>query len=277
MRSHDTPAFNLKPYSKLETNLPYAIILLVEDPDDDQLTRVVSSLHDQYSHLVEATGLANLSPTIQSAVEKGADEIVILPLFLQFPGRLEGELSREVQASKVASPQAQIALAPTIGFGQGIQDLLANRVGQAISSLEGSAGVPILEIGGPMASPTAFSYPDFRKLPDQIPDVSRLISGRLGSGVWVRTLLDRVGVKPGATYAVFYSREDGFSAHVPLKDLCENGLMIYQLDGQPLPTRAGGPLRLLVPGAKDRCANIKGVSRLEITSESNRPGGTDST
>ena len=114
-----------------------------------------------------------------------------------------------------------------------------------------------------MATPTAFSYPDFRQLPNQIPDVSQVISARPGSGVWVRTLLERVGVKSAATHAVFYAREDGFSANVTLKDLRENGLMIYQLDGQPLPTRAGGPLRLLIPGAEDRCSNIKGVSRLE--------------
>ena len=256
--------------------MPYAIILLVENPDDDHLTRVVSSFSDQCGHPVEAANLTNLASVIRSATETGSDEIVVLPLFLQFPARLEGELSREVEAAKLACPQAQITLAPAIGFGRAVRDLLANRVEQEISSLEGSAGVPILEIGGPMATPTAFSYPDFRQLPDQILDVSQVISGRPGGGVWVRTLLERVGVKPDATQAVFYAREDGFSANVALKDLRENGLMIYQLDGQPLPTRAGGPLRLLIPGVEDRCSNIKGVSRLEIHSGSKRSEATDS-
>ena len=252
--------------------MPYAVILLAENPTEEAVGTFVSSLGDPTRYLVEAVGIEGLSNTLESAVKGGAEEIVILPLFLQLPEALDRALASALETAKFTYPEARITLAPAIGFSPGILDLLANRVEQAISSLEGRAGAPILEIGGPMVTPTAFSYLDFRKMPGQIPDVSRLRSGRSGSGVRVETLLDRVSVKPGATHAVFYAREDGFSAKVPLEHLRERGLMIYQLDGQPLPDRAGGPLRLLIPGAEDRCANIKGVSRVEIRSEPNRSG-----
>ena len=55
-----------------------------------------------------------------------------------------------------------------------------------------------------------------------------------------------------------------FPATVDLALVREQGLLIYGLEGQPLPVSYGGPLRLIIPGHDDRCANVKGVARVEI-------------
>ncbi len=70
-------------------------------------------------------------------------------------------------------------------------EIVRDRIAQAAAGLDGSAGVPILRIEGRVAAPIDLGYPDFQELPDQIPDVGRIVSERRGAGVWVRTLLER--------------------------------------------------------------------------------------
>ena len=43
------------------------------------------------------------------------------------------------------------------------------------------------------------------------------------------------------------------------------GVLVYELDGEPLPESKGGPFRLVTPGLGDLCANVKGVARIEVT------------
>ncbi len=57
--------------------------------------------------------------------------------------------------------------------------------------------------------------------------------------------------------------------------------MIYALDGEPLPAKAGGPLRFFIPDFAachsadvDECANVKFVDHIELTAargRDNRP------
>ena len=144
------------------------------------------------------------------------------------------------------------------------RELKPDRVG---AERENTSDAPILKVDGLLERAETFSYPDLKALPDQIPDVGRILPDRRGEGIWLRVLLGRVTVKPGTTHAVFHALDGQFSARVPLTEALEKGFFVYRLDGQPLPESLGGPLRLLIPGADDRCANVKGVSRIEITAE----------
>ena len=71
----------------------------------------------------------------------------------------------------------------------------------------------------------------------------------------------------------------------PLDAVIDKALVIYRLDGQPLPEKAGGPVRFFIPDFAacqtheiDECANVKFVDRLELTAEKgfdNRPHDGD--
>ena len=61
----------------------------------------------------------------------------------------------------------------------------------------------------------------------------------------------------------------------------DRAVWIYALDGAPLPAKAGGPLRFLIPDYAachsadiDECANVKFVDHIELTAtrgRDNRP------
>ena len=67
--------------------------------------------------------------------------------------------------------------------------------------------------------------------------------------------------------------------------VADEALVIYRLDGQPLPEKSGGPVRFFIPDFAachtheiDECANVKFVDRIEFTTErgfDNRPHDGD--
>ena len=94
-------------------------------------------------------------------------------------------------------------------------------------------------------------------------------------------VLALVGVKSSAKYLTLHATADDFHASVPLEVVRERGILIYEVDGQPLPVSAGGPVRFYIPdyaachsAEVDECANVKFVDRLELTAQpgqDNRP------
>ena len=84
-------------------------------------------------------------------------------------------------------------------------------------------------------------------------------------GVAPTMLLDQAGVRPEAKYAVFHAYGGDYLSTLPL-DLIrdEKTMLADSLNGEPLPPKHGGPLRLVVPvqlGYK----NVKWVERIELT------------
>lgn len=72
------------------------------------------------------------------------------------------------------------------------------------------------------------------------------MSGRWG-GVPVSEILHLVPPAAGVT-SVLVSAAYGFSSTVRLADLQrDDALLVFELDGEPLPPEHGGPMRLLVP------------------------------
>lgn len=75
---------------------------------------------------------------------------------------------------------------------------------------------------------------------------------QMGNAKWkgtrLRDLLKKTGVKDNAKVVVFWCA-DGYHTAIPLEDaMHENTLLAYEMNGKPLPTDHGFPVRLLNPG-----------------------------
>ncbi len=138
---------------------------------------------------------------------------------------------------------------------------------------------PILQITGEVEQPLELSFDDLSSFPeeDQQRDVSRLHPQRQGGGLTLLSVLNRAKPKSTATHVTLHGTLDGFSASVPLKDVEQIGILIYQSDGKPLSADAGGPIRFLIPNSApcktaelDACANVKYVDHIELTAGKSR-------
>jgi len=67
------------------------------------------------------------------------------------------------------------------------------------------------------------------------------------TGVRVRDLFERAGVRPEATHVIGHA-EHGYTANVPLVDVVrDDSLVVYAYEGEPIEPIHGGPVRLLLP------------------------------
>lgn len=125
----------------------------------------------------------------------------------------------------------------------------------------------ILRVDGSVSEEGEWTYRDFEKLPKdlQVEDVSRLEPGIAGSGVRVKAVLSKAKPASRADYVTFHSLDGRFAASLPLKEVMEHGILVYQRDNAPLSQTKGGPIRLVVPQGDDACANVKSVHRIEVT------------
>lgn len=131
-----------------------------------------------------------------------------------------------------------------------------------------------LKIDGEVANPMDLSLADLAAIDArwQVPDVSRIDPKRKGRAVKLIGLLAKANPGSAATYLTLHSSADDFHASVPLDSVRERGLLIYEIDGQPLPASAGGPFRFYIPdfaachsAEVDECANVKFVDRIELS------------
>ncbi|MCL4186031.1 MAG: sulfite oxidase [Rhodobacteraceae bacterium] len=104
------------------------------------------------------------------------------------------------------------------------------------------------------------------------------------TGVRLGDVLKAAGVKPGAIYTAHYGADthlSGDPARLPLsrgvrleKAMEEHSLIVWGMNGQPLPEIHGGPLRLIIPGWPGS-ASHKWVNRIELRDvEHDGPGMT---
>ncbi len=92
-------------------------------------------------------------------------------------------------------------------------------------------------------------------------DVAARVPGRVGTAV---LLQDVVGLLSAPSDArVVLSAADGMITEPIRVDALGDALLVYALDGQPLPKGQGGPFRVLVP-AGGSCANVKALTRIRI-------------
>jgi DMSO/TMAO reductase YedYZ molybdopterin-dependent catalytic subunit len=101
--------------------------------------------------------------------------------------------------------------------------------------------------------------------------------GAIGNGSWtgvrLKDVLARVGVKDSAVYTAHYSADihlsyddtkRPISRGVPIeKAMDDTVLLVWAMNGEPLPLLHGAPLRLLVPGWTGSCSQ-KWLNRIQI-------------
>lgn len=136
-----------------------------------------------------------------------------------------------------------------------------------------------LTINGEVAAPAALSLGDLSSFSEEarIDDVSQVEERRQGKAIRLSALLDRVEPNASATHVTLHASTDDFAASIPLEAARDVGILIYEINGEPLDAKAGGPFRFLIPNAAecktaemDACANVKFLDRIELTAGKGR-------
>lgn len=130
----------------------------------------------------------------------------------------------------------------------------------------------LLEITGLVASTKRLSLDELKALPGQVPNVGAVVPGREGAGVQLSSILALAKPSAEAKFMTLSTADGMFSASVPKEIVTERGIVVYQLNGQPLPEDKGGPVRFYIRDVDscgvadlDKCANVKHLSRIELS------------
>jgi DMSO/TMAO reductase YedYZ molybdopterin-dependent catalytic subunit len=115
-----------------------------------------------------------------------------------------------------------------------------------------------LKIDGLVDQPLQFSYDDIQRLAPYetiltLECISNEIDGPLiGNAVWkgtlLRPLLDQVRLKDNAKFAILYAAEGYTTGHTAERLLQPGSFLAYHMNGEPLTTSHGFPLRMMMPG-----------------------------
>ena len=148
-----------------------------------------------------------------------------------------------------------------------------------------------LKVGGLVDRPLSLSLDELKRMPKvdlvagfECSGNRAPLQGLSGNGKWtgvpLKAVLDRAGVKPQAREFVFFGADRGEEAiewrtqTFPLKQqfgrslprekaLSPEPMLVYALNGEPLTKHQGAPLRLLVPGWYG-VANVKWLSEINV-------------
>jgi DMSO/TMAO reductase YedYZ molybdopterin-dependent catalytic subunit len=108
-------------------------------------------------------------------------------------------------------------------------------------------------VKGLVDNPTTWTWEEIHALPRSTynGDIHCVTTwSKLGvtfSGVSVDTLLEIAAVRPGASHVLAFSHS-GYTTNLPLADVTRGrAWVVWEYEGQALPTEHGGPARLLVP------------------------------
>ena len=128
-------------------------------------------------------------------------------------------------------------------------------------------GPGIVRIDGAVVQPLSFDRHTLRQLPEEhhVADVGVVMPGMQGRAIHLKGLLEVPALSIDADHVTVHSLDGKYAATLTLQQARDFGLLVYELDGEPLPDEKGGPFRLITPGLGDLCANVKGVGRIEIT------------
>ncbi len=115
-----------------------------------------------------------------------------------------------------------------------------------------------LEITGLVEEPFTLTYAELKAMPSveefvtliciSNPVGGGLISNARWRGVPLKLLLDKARLKPGVADVAFRAWDD-YSESVSLtKAMSDELLVVYEMNGEPLPPEHGFPVRLIIPG-----------------------------
>jgi DMSO/TMAO reductase YedYZ molybdopterin-dependent catalytic subunit len=167
-------------------------------------------------------------------------------------------------------PRSRISKTP---FANGVAPL-----GENFKHLQESGFIDWrLTVGGMVARPLSFSVSQLKSFPRHS-QITHLACEEGWSyiaewtGVPLSYVLDLVGTLPQARYVVYYSIQPDWWESIDMADaLHPQTFITYGINGDDLPVRFGGPLRLRVPrqlGYK----SVKYITRLTVTDSLKRFG-----
>lgn len=133
-----------------------------------------------------------------------------------------------------------------------------------------------ISVSGLVEHPLELGHADLAALPGQVDDVSTLAPGREGAAVRFTSVLEAASAQADAEFLTLEA-EGGFAASVPLAAVVDQALLLYALDGEPLPHDKGGPVRFLIPDPAacgtedvDTCVNVKWLNAISLSTERGR-------
>ena len=115
-----------------------------------------------------------------------------------------------------------------------------------------------LRITGLVEEPREWLFEELAKLEGQVMEAA-------GRGVSAGVLLEASGARGG--FVSVESEDGAYRASIPIAELSSKGVVVYGLGEGGLPRDRGGPFRMLVPGGRTLCWNVKGVGEMRVTAE----------
>jgi DMSO/TMAO reductase YedYZ molybdopterin-dependent catalytic subunit len=131
-----------------------------------------------------------------------------------------------------------------------------------------------LEVTGLVAEPRVYRFEDITALRPAVTQettlacISYSVGGGLMSnarwkGVPMRRLIEAAQPRPGVVEVLLHAA-DGYTDTFPIeKAMDETTLVVYEMNGEPLPDRHGYPVRVIVPGLYGE-KNVKWITRIEL-------------
>jgi DMSO/TMAO reductase YedYZ molybdopterin-dependent catalytic subunit len=191
------------------------------------------------------------------------------------PGSLPGEVALPAPADPLPPPPATAALDVA-----GISPLLTPnddffRIDTAFRPPRIDPDTHVVGITGLVEQPSTLSYAQLLEMADTEADVTlTCVSNEVGGdlignarwhGVPLQRVLDRAGVRAGATQVVGRA-VDGWTAGFPLEVLDGRpALIAVGMNGEPLPVDHGFPVRLVIAGLYGYVSDTKWLAEIELT------------
>jgi DMSO/TMAO reductase YedYZ molybdopterin-dependent catalytic subunit len=175
-----------------------------------------------------------------------------------------------------APNQSTSANPSTIGMGDQVkytpnEDFYNVDIGAGHPAIDGVSWR--LELGGKIEKPLKLSLDEIKTLPSVTQTrtfecISNPVGGSLvGNALWVgvqmKRVLEMAGVSAGAK-ELLVRAADGFHTSIPIElALHENALLVYAMNGEPLPRDHGFPLRCVWPG-RYGMKQPRWITRIEV-------------
>jgi hypothetical protein len=129
----------------------------------------------------------------------------------------------------------------------------------------------LLQVDGLVARPLSLDLAAVLALPhhEEIEDFECVTGWRVRNvrweGIRIDHLLERAGIADRAKYVTFHARDGVYTDSLSIDDATTKGtLLATAMNGDPLPRRHGGPVRLVVPSMYGY-KSVKWVGRMEVT------------
>jgi DMSO/TMAO reductase YedYZ molybdopterin-dependent catalytic subunit len=188
-------------------------------------------------------------------------------LAIAYLGRFVVRLAEKSAAAPVPASAEAALTAPLTPVGD-FYVVSKNFVDPSVSATDWQ-----LQVKGMVQNPRAYQYAEITARPSlkkitTLECISNEVGGNyISTGEWtgfpLRDLLADAGVQSGAVKVVLRAADD-YSDSIPMDAaLNPDTILVYALDGQPLPKEHGYPLRLIAPGIYGM-KNVKWIKSIEL-------------